>query len=199
MSKQEFLEQLRKSLSGFPKGEVEERLSFYEEMIDDRIEEGLSEEEAIAAVGPVNTIVLQAVEETPLKTLVKERVIPKRRLAVWEIILLVLGSPIWLSLIIAGAAVLFSLYAVLWSLVITFWAVFVSFVAGAFSGIAAGIFLCARGDVTQGLLFVCAGLVLCGLSIYTFYLCKAATKGLVGCSAKLAIGVKNLFRRKGEA
>ena len=51
MSKQEFLAQLRKSLSGLPQEDIEERLTFYSEMIEDHIEEGLPEEEAVSAVG----------------------------------------------------------------------------------------------------------------------------------------------------
>ncbi len=43
MNKQAFLTQLRKGLSGLPQEDIEERLAFYSEMIDDRIEEGLSE------------------------------------------------------------------------------------------------------------------------------------------------------------
>ena len=38
MNKSEFLEELRKGLAGLPKDDVEERLTFYGEMIDDRIE-----------------------------------------------------------------------------------------------------------------------------------------------------------------
>ena len=49
MNKQEFLVQLRNALSGLPKDDIEERIEFYSEMIEDRIEEGLSEEEAIAS------------------------------------------------------------------------------------------------------------------------------------------------------
>ena len=49
MNKQEFLSQLRKGLAGLPQNDIEERLAFYGEMIDDRIEEGLSEEEAVSA------------------------------------------------------------------------------------------------------------------------------------------------------
>ena len=49
MGKQEFLAQLRKGLQGLPQEDIEERLTFYSEMIDDRMEEGLSEEEAVSA------------------------------------------------------------------------------------------------------------------------------------------------------
>ena len=45
MNKKEFLSSLNKKLSKFSKQEVKERLVFYSEMIDDRVEEGLSEEE----------------------------------------------------------------------------------------------------------------------------------------------------------
>ena len=57
MNKQEFLAGLQKGLSGLPQEDVEERLTFYGEMLDDRMEEGLSEEEAVAAAGSVEEIV----------------------------------------------------------------------------------------------------------------------------------------------
>ena len=50
MNKQEFLDALRRALSGVPLEEIEERVGFYGEMIDDRIEEGLSEVAAVAVV-----------------------------------------------------------------------------------------------------------------------------------------------------
>ena len=37
MNKQEFLTQLRQGLSGLPQDDIEKRLTFYSEMIDDRI------------------------------------------------------------------------------------------------------------------------------------------------------------------
>ena len=56
MSKQEFLDELRKGLSSLPQSDLEERLIFYSEMIDDRVEEGLTEEEAISEIGTVNEV-----------------------------------------------------------------------------------------------------------------------------------------------
>ena len=71
MSKQEFLAQLRKSLSGLPQEDIEERLTFYSEMIEDHIEEGRPEEEAVSAVGSVDEIAAQAVAEIPLAKIAK--------------------------------------------------------------------------------------------------------------------------------
>ena len=81
MNKREFLTQLRKGLSGLPQEDMAERLTFYSEMIEDRKEEGLSEEEAVAAVGSVQEIVEHAVAETPLTKIAKEKIKPKRRMS----------------------------------------------------------------------------------------------------------------------
>lgn len=131
MSKQEFLERLQNGLHGLPKEDIDERLMFYSEMIDDRAEEGLSEEQAVSAVGDVEEIVRQVIADTPLAKIAKERIKPKRRLKAWEITLLAIGSPIWLSLGIAAAAVVLALYVSVWSVVVSLWAVFVSLAASA--------------------------------------------------------------------
>ena len=64
MSKTDFLIKLREMLLGLPQEEISDRLMFYGEMIDDRIEEGLAEEEAVAEVGSVDEIAAQILEET---------------------------------------------------------------------------------------------------------------------------------------
>ena len=129
MSKQEFLMQLRKGLSGLPQEDIEERLTFYSEMIDDRMEEGFSEGEAVAAVGSAQEIAAQVVAEIPFAKIAKERIKSKRRLSASEIVLLALGSPIWLSLGIAVFAVILSIYVLLWAVMISLWSVFVSLAA----------------------------------------------------------------------
>lgn len=106
MNQQTFLEQLRQGFSGLPQEEIEARLAFYSEMIDDQMEDGISEEDAVSSVGSVEDIVAQAVEEVPLAKIARERIRPKKPLRWVEILLLVLGSPIWLSLGIAVLAVL---------------------------------------------------------------------------------------------
>ena len=95
MLKAEFLARLREKLSCLPADDLEERLGFYGEMIDDRVEEGLSEHEAVATVGTVDEVADQILAETPLGKLVKERIKPKRRLSTGEIALLAVGSPVW--------------------------------------------------------------------------------------------------------
>lgn len=193
MTKQEFLAQLRKGLSGLPQDDIEERSMFYSEMIDDRIEEGLSEEEAVLAAGAIDEIVAQAVADIPLAKIAKERIKPKRQLKVWEIILLALGSPIWLSLGFAVIAVMFSLYVVVWSLLISMWAVFGSLVCCVPAGLIAGIRLACIGSILAGIAMLAVGIVCAGLSIFAFYGCKAATKEILQLTKKITLWIKNCF------
>ena len=51
MNKEQFLTALRARLTGLPREDLERTLQYYREMIDDRIEEGMSEQAAVADVG----------------------------------------------------------------------------------------------------------------------------------------------------
>lgn len=196
MGKEAFLEQLRKCLRGLPQKDLEEQLAFYREMIDDRIEEGLTEEEAVSAVGSVEAIAAQTVAEIPLTKLAKERIKPRRQLRVWEIILLVLGSPIWLSLLISALAVVLSLYISLWAVVISLWAVFVSLIACGVAGILVGIGFVCVGKIPSGIAVIGGAFVCGGLAIFLFYGCCLATKGTVLLAKMFLLWIKRCFIRK---
>ena len=198
MSKQEFLVQLRKGLSGLPQEDIEERVIFYSEMIDDRMEEGVTEEEAVAAVGSAQEIVAQVVAEIPFAKIAKERMKSKRQLRVGEIVLLVLGSPIWLSLGIAVFAVILSLYISLWAVIISLWAVFASFAACFIGGALACVIFAAGGNGAAGVAMLAAGIICAGFSIFMFYGCKVATKGILILSKKMVIWIKNCLIKKEE-
>ena len=147
MLKQDFLSALREGLKGLPEKDIEERITFYGEMIDDRIEEGLSEEEAVNEIGTVDAVVQQIVAETPLTRIVKEKIKPKRKMRAWEIVLLILGFPVWFPLLVAAGAVILSLYVVLWVLLICLWAIEISFIACAFAGIVGAIGFFIKGNL----------------------------------------------------
>ena len=198
MLKQEFLARLQAGLAGLPQADVEERLNFYHEMIADAMEEGLSEEEAVASVGSVGQIVNQNVAEIPLSKLAKEKMRSKR-LKPWEIVLLVLGSPVWFSLLAAAAAVILALYISWWAVVVSAWAAFASVAAGSLGGIAAAVVSLCSGNTAAGLAMIGASMVCAGLAIFALYGCKALTKGTVKLTGKLIRWTKNRFVKKEEA
>lgn len=196
MNKQEFLGLLRRELSGLPQGDIEERVAFYAEMIDDRMEEGLTEEEAVDAVGPVGPIVLQTISETPFTRIVKERVQPKRRMKAWEIVLLVLGSPIWLSLIIAFFAVVYSIIVTLWAVALSFWAAFAGMWWGVIAVSAVGSYIIWSGHLIQGLAMIGAAMVIAGVAIFFYYVCVWTGRFTLYATKRIAIWTKHLFVKK---
>lgn len=198
MNKVEFLKELENKLLGLPKAEVEEYLGFYSEMIDDYIEDGFSEEEAVVAAGSVEKIAEDIIADTPITKLVKQKIKPKKRLSALAITLIALGSPIWLALLISAFAVVLALYIALWAVVISFWAAFVAVLACGFGGIASGAFLiCTKSGLT-GLFLIGAGLVCIGVSILLFFLCKLASRGVVLLLARLIKLIKNKIAKRSE-
>ena len=185
MNKQEFLKNLRSSLSNLPQEEIEERIIFYSEMIDDRIEEGLSEEEAVSGIGVIDDTPTQTTNEQP-KT--------KRKLKAWEIVLLILGSPIWFSLLIAALAVAIAVYASLWSVIVSLWAAFGAVASSALGCVVAGVIFTYIGKALTGVASIGVGIALAGLSIFCFFGCLATTKGSIFLTKKIFQLIKRRLR-----
>lgn len=173
MTKREFLKALKVCLSGLPKDELEQQLNYYTEMIDDRMEEGLSEEEAVSQLGDLEEIVDQLPK--PEKT--------KRRLKTWELVLLIAGFPVWLPLLISAIAVVFSLYVSWWAVLVSLWAVFGSLAACGVAGVVSGIALCFKS--LSGLFLIGAGFVCAGSAVFMFFWCKWLTDATVKLTKKL--------------
>ena len=193
MNKEQFLIELASALSGLPDDDIGKTLEFYSEMIEDLIEEGLSEEEAVAAQGTIESIREQIIKEISLPKLIKQKVKPKRSLSGLEITLLIVGFPIWLPILVSVAAVIFSIYVTLWSLIVVLFAVEISFAASAFAcaiaSIPSFIFL-----NTPGALFLLGcGLFLAGLSVLWVFVCKWGVKFLIWLTR---VFIKSLFIRK---
>ena len=193
MSKKEFLEKLKIKLSNLPKDDLEERINFYSEMIDDRIEDGFSEEDAINDIGTLDEVSKQIISNVPLKKLIKEKVKPKRKLSPTVIVLLILGSPIWLSLLITGFSILIAIYAVIFSLVVSLWVVNLSLVLSGIVGTIAGIvYLALEAEP----LILGGSLICIGLGMLLFFGCKAFTKFSIFLSKEIIKGIKNMFINK---
>ncbi len=199
MTKLEFIETLREKLFFLPKEDLEERISFYSEGIEDRIEDGFIEADAVSQMGEIDDIVKQIINETPLNKLVKDKAKPSRALRTWEIVLLILGFPLWFSLLLSAFAIILSLYVVLWSVIISLWAIFVSLIACALGGIVSGIYFMFSGNTLSGVVMHSASIICIGLSIFVFYGCKVATKGTIILTKKIVFCIKKCFIRKGEA
>ena len=103
MTKKVFIDEVRAKLKGLSEDEISKALEFYEEAIDDRMEEGLTEDQAVAAVGTPEEVADQILMDMPLGKLVKAKSKPDRKYKVWEIVLIILGFPIWFPLLLTAA------------------------------------------------------------------------------------------------
>jgi uncharacterized membrane protein len=193
MNKYEFLGRLRERLAGLPPKDIEKSLDYYAEIIADRVEDGMSEEEAVAALGTLDEIVAQILEDTPLPKLVKEKVRPKRALRTWEILLIVLGFPLWLPLLIAFASVIFSVLAAIGSVIISLFAVAVAVGACTLAFIVAGLICFVTAKEALGIILIGTTLICAGLCILFFIGAKYAAKGILWLCKKGVRATKTCF------
>ena len=121
MNKREFLKELKGALSALPAKDKKERLSFYSEIIDDKIEEGTPESVAVSEVGSVSEIAAKIIAENKNSPSAKAHT--RRTLTAGERVVMIIGAPIWLPLAIAAFAVILSLYAVAYCLLLVLWAI----------------------------------------------------------------------------
>ncbi len=196
MTKQEFIDALAQKLSRLPREDAEERTRFYLEMIDDRMEEGLSEGEAVAAAGPIDTIYSQIVAQVPLYRIIKDKIKPKRRLKGWEIALISTTSLIWVPLVISLFAVVIALYASLWAAVASLWAAFAALAVCVPAGLVGCIAAMIDANMALGCLFIGASLVTAGLAILAFFGCKWATVGSAILMKKSVLAIKKLMIKR---
>ena len=196
MNKQEFLTALQEGLKGLPQADIQHRIEFYREMIEDRMEDGMSEEEAVAALGPVRDIVAQILSETPLPRLVRERVKPKRPIRAWEIVLLVLGSPMWVPLLFAGVLVILACYATLWACIISLYAVDLTVALCGLAGLAGSLLLASSGELAARVFLLGSGLACLGLAMILFFVFNQISVWILHLSKKALLAVKFRFVQK---
>lgn len=195
MTKQEFLEELRRRLSGLSGEDLARSLDFYSEMIDDRMEDGMTEAEAVANVGNVDYVAAQIREEygLPPEGAPTTKAEKKSRLRnPWAV---GFTSPLWIVLWILGIACAI----VLWSIVVVFYAVSVALgVSGVVLHIAATP-LFWQGRPGEGLVCWGAGVFLIGFTVLWNFGCHWLCVGVVKLCKILFRGLRAIILRKGDS
>ena len=193
MTKNEFLVQLSTALASLSGAEIDQHLAFYGEMIDDRMEEGLSEAQAVADLGIPQDIAAQILSMGNSRESDKPQ---KKQFSAITIVLLVLGSPLWLSLSVSVVA---SMFVALWSVIVALWAVFAALVGGAVGGLISSVMMLSASKVASGLVVFSIALACAGFGILMFFGCLYTTRAFAWFSAKAVLWVKKLFIKKESA
>ena len=121
MKRDEFLGRLDELLACLPAEQVEETKAFYAEVIADRMEDGMSEEEAVTAMGTPGEVAEAALDELPAVPRAIARTRRRSTVLLW--VLTIVGSPVWLPLLVAFAAVAVTAYVCIWVLALCVWVI----------------------------------------------------------------------------
>lgn len=189
MTKQEFLTELRRNLNGLPQDEIEDRMNFYEEMINDRMDEGKTEEQAVADIGTTDEAVRTIASQTKMSTLVKEKMRTRRSLTGWELLLIVLAFPMWFPLLMVALSFIFVAYIMTWVLVIVTYSTEAGLLAGVGGGLVA--FICSLLDGAPDLIVGGGSIVCIGAACLVALLCIAATKITLKLNKNIFLGIKS--------
>ncbi len=201
MTKNEFTARLRKFLGGLSQEDIERSTAFYSEMIDDSIEDGMSEEEAVEALGNIEDIVISIKSENTDKakkdaetgyktkdTAVKGK---KGRISKNRLIAVIATFPLWIG-IVAG---LFGVYIGLWGVFVGLCGAAIGFAVGAVGGLIVSPVLFAA-SVYTGLMLVGCSLMLGGLVVPFVFVLKIIAKGLVEIFKLSVRGIKTILITK---
>ena len=129
MNKTQFCALLENKLKPYlsPK-EMYKTLNFFEEIIDDRIDEGLSEEEAVSQLGDINIIVDQILDEHNIEkkqTKLIWRFIPQKIPSELGFIIGVLLFPVWITIFSLVASLFIVILSIIFSIALSIIAIFI--------------------------------------------------------------------------
>ena len=169
MNKTEFLEKLKIALSHFSNDQVTETLHYYEEAIDDRIEDGMTEEEAVSDLETIEEIAHTMELELPMSVVMKKKINLLKsetndHKTLW-MVLAICGAPLWFPLLFAGVLLILSVYIVIWSLIFSLVIAVASFALASISCVFSFVAQLIEGSFlsafqTLGGSIACAGLFL---------------------------------------
>ena len=78
MKKADFFDALRRGLAGLPEADAQNVLDYYGELIDDRVDEGMDEEAAVAALGSVDELAAAVLADRPVTGLIQKYMQPRQ-------------------------------------------------------------------------------------------------------------------------
>lgn len=192
MTKKEFCDGLRQALHGLPRQEIEQTLHYYSEIIADRMEEGMTEEQAVSKMEPMHVIARRVIADFRGSAAPQTRA----KLSGFMIALLILGFPLWFPLLATGFGLMVVALTMAWVFVLVLWAVCL----GLFSGGVAAILGLILGTIYTGFPWfgqIGLGMAAMGLSVFLFYGAKAAIPIAMGATVRLVSGIKKGFVRRG--
>lgn len=197
MTRDEFLGRLGELLACLPADQVRETQEFYAEAIADRMEDGMGEEEAVAAMGAPGKVAEAVLDDLPAVPRAIARTRRRSTTLLW--VLTIVGSPVWVPLLLAFAAVAVTVYVCIWVLALCVWIVAVALGS---AGIAELVFAACGvviGHVPYALASAGMGLGLVGVALFVGAGAWAVSRQIARLSALWARkAVSPFWKDRGE-
>lgn len=133
MKKQAFINRLNKGIRLIGYRECQDIVKYYSEIIDDKIDEGMDEEDAVESLGSVDKIIAKTLNDNNIIYVQNNDSRERKNLLI--IVIVVLTFPLWIGIIGALLGVL------------------VAFLAVALSGIV--VSLCGLGLLVKSIVMIC--------------------------------------------
>lgn len=193
MKKNEFINKLRFQIRKFEKEEKEEIVRYYNELIDDRLDNGEKEEKIIDSLGSVKEIVSNLVQERQNGSKVDKEGNPvllrEKRISVLKSACLIITFPLWFSLLCVVIALFVALIALVFGLA-------AASIAIAFVGVyyTIGSFWQFVNSLNAGLVQIGCSFVLISLGVVFTYL---TAKALVAATKLSGKGIMCFVRHGG--
>lgn len=191
MNKTDFISMLGDLLSPISKIEKAKFIDYYEEIIEDYKEGGLTEEEIVNKIGTPQTIANTILSEQDIIDIN----IPSFNSKLLNIILLILGFPLWGSLLLAVVLLILSAYIIIWCIPFTTGVSSIAFFVIALVSIIGSPFMIsdilAVGVVQLGL-----GIASVGVSILSAFITIYLSKNLMIVTKRLTFKILKSFNKK---
>lgn len=191
MNKAEFLKELAADLHRMQDAEKNKFTNYYEEMIADYTENGISEEDAVKKIGDPKKIAEELLNEYD-SIQIK---LPSTGSKILNAALIIIGFPLWGSILLAVVLMILSAYILLWCIPFITGVGCIGLFTSSLIGIIGSPFIMARG-ISAGIMQLGAGVALTGISILLGMVTIILSKKFVIITKNFSNRMISLFRRK---
>lgn len=192
MNKSEFLSELESNLKKLEKDECRKFITYYEEMIEDYKDNGVLEAEAIKKIGSPKSIANEILSEQDTVMIT----IPSTGSRKINAILLILGFPLWGSLLLAVALCVLSAYIVIWCIPFTTGVSAIGIFITMLVSILGSPFVMVTDSLAVGLVQFGIGIASIGISVLLAIVTVYLVKKFVPLSKSFTLKLVRSFQRK---
>lgn len=191
MNKAEFLKELEFHLQKMNDSEKNKFITYYDEMISDYVENGRTEAEAVIKIGtPLNIAkeLLEGYDNVKLN-------LPSTGNKFLNISIAIIGFPLWGSVLLTIALLVFSIYVMIWCVPVAAGAGCVGFFSSAIIGLIGTPLVMIR-SIPLGVMQLGTSMASIGISVLLGIATVSMSKSFVGITKKFNGKLVQLFRKR---